>query len=192
MVSGPRGWYFVWNIARILIRHYFFIPRPRHNSCRKEVCRNAWFRMAASMFYRSWDRSKNPCPCRNRTFPNSVHHQNLDSIQPVVSCFPGLDDAASWEMCDFPIGMGSCYMLKCTHRGINTWEYTPAQWIFAISPYVGSTWAYQLSSGMIKWGRTWGLYTDCGPSLILRFDTLQTVYEGQEWTKCSSGFTTIC
>ncbi len=38
-----------------------------------------------------------------------MHHQNLENTQPAVSCFPGSDDAPQWEMCDFCMGMGSCY-----------------------------------------------------------------------------------
>ena len=49
-------------------------------------------------FYRSWDKSKNPCPCENRTFPNKGHHQNLQSTQPVALCSPGPDDALHLEM----------------------------------------------------------------------------------------------
>ncbi len=62
-----------------------------------EMCISLWLPWYVS--YRSWDKSKNPCPCRNHTFPNSMS---------VALCFPGLDDALSWEMCDFCIGMGSC------------------------------------------------------------------------------------
>ena len=36
------------------------------------------------VFYRSWDKSRNPCQCRNHTFPNEVHHQNLVSTWPVL------------------------------------------------------------------------------------------------------------
>ena len=46
---------------------------------------------------RSWDKSKKPCICVNRTFSNSVHHQNLESIQPATLCFPDPDDAPHWE-----------------------------------------------------------------------------------------------
>ena len=57
----------------------------------------------------SWDKSKNPCPCRNHTFSNSVHQENLKNTCPVASCFPGPDDAPHWEMCDLHMGPGSCY-----------------------------------------------------------------------------------
>ena len=60
--------------------------------------------------YRSWDKSKNPCPCGNSTFPNSVYYLNLESTQSVASCFSGPDDASHWQMCDFCMGMGSCYI----------------------------------------------------------------------------------
>ena len=40
--------------------------------------------------YRSWHKSKNPCPCGNHTFLNLVHHQNLESTQPVALCFQSL------------------------------------------------------------------------------------------------------
>ena len=35
--------------------------------------------------------------------------QYLKSTQPAALCFPGLDDAPCWEMCDFCVGMNSCY-----------------------------------------------------------------------------------
>ena len=83
---------------------------PKHNSCRKRVCRNVRFLNGyLSVSYRSWDKSKNPGLCRYCIFPHSVHHQNLGNTQPVASCFPGPGDAPHWEMCNFCIGMGSCY-----------------------------------------------------------------------------------
>ena len=41
--------------------------------------------------------------------PNLDHHQALKSTQPAAFCFPGPDDASHWEMCGFPMGMGSCF-----------------------------------------------------------------------------------
>ena len=41
---------------------------PKHNSCRKWVCRNVQLLHGClDVSYRSWDKSKNACPCRNRT-----------------------------------------------------------------------------------------------------------------------------
>ena len=87
------------------------IPRPRHNSCRKGVCRNASFPNGClHVSYGSWDKSKNTCPCENCTFPNSVHRQNLESTRSVAFCFPGHDDAPHWEICNSHMCMGSCYI----------------------------------------------------------------------------------
>ncbi len=63
--------------------------------------------------------SKNPCPCVNHTFPNEVHHQGLGSMRLQAERFSGSDDAPSWEMCDFRMGMGSCiYPMTCKkHQG---------------------------------------------------------------------------
>ena len=59
---------------------------------------------------KAWDKSKNPCPHGNCTFPNLVHHQGLESTWPVASHLPDPDDAPCWKMCDFGMDMGSCYM----------------------------------------------------------------------------------
>ena len=42
-------------------------------------------------------------------FPNSVHHENLESTRPAASCFPGPDEAPHWEVCNFCMGMSSCH-----------------------------------------------------------------------------------
>ena len=71
-----------------------FIPWPRHDSYRKGVCENVQFpHCCLDVSYRSWDESKNTCPCRNHRFPNLVHYQILESTRPAVSCFSGPDDA---------------------------------------------------------------------------------------------------
>ena len=58
--------------------------------------------------------SKSPCLCGNHTFPDKGHHQGLRSMRPQAECFPGSDDALSWEMWDFCTGTGSCfYPLTC-------------------------------------------------------------------------------
>ena len=86
------------------------IPWPRNNSCEKRVCGNVWFPHGClDVSYGSWDKSKNPCPCANHTFPSEVHHRNLERTQPAASCFPGPDDAPHWEICNFHMGMDSCY-----------------------------------------------------------------------------------
>ncbi len=80
-------------------------------TCRKGVCRNVQFPHGClDVSYRSWNKSNKPCPCRDCTFPNLVHHQNLESTRPAASCFPGPEDAPRWEMCDFLMGVGSCYI----------------------------------------------------------------------------------
>ena len=107
-----------------------FIPRPRHNSCRKGVCRKVWFPHGCShVSYRSWDKSRNLCPCRNRTFPNSVHNQNQEHTRPVASCFPGPDDAPCWEMSNFLHGHGSLLCFLVVHEinlqwKLATWHLT--------------------------------------------------------------------
>ena len=59
--------------------------------------------------YMSCHKSNNLCPCRNHTFGDKVHHQNLGCTWSAASCFPGPNDAPHWEMCDFRMGMGSGY-----------------------------------------------------------------------------------
>ena len=50
------------------------------------------FHMAALMFLTGHGiKARKPCLCRNHTFSNSVHHQNLESTQTVASCFPDPD-----------------------------------------------------------------------------------------------------
>ena len=50
------------------------------------MCGNARFLHGClGVSCRSWHKSKNPCSCGNRTFPNLVHHQNLESILPAAS-----------------------------------------------------------------------------------------------------------
>ena len=90
-----------------------FIPCLRHNSCRKRVCRMLFPHGCFDVSYTSWNKSKNPGLCRNCTFPNSMHHQNLETTWPVASCFPDHDDAHHLEMCD--LGMGSCYIANNIH-----------------------------------------------------------------------------
>ena len=100
-----------WKIQRCGI-WWVNIPWPRHNSSRRGLCRNARFLHGCFEFsYRLTDKSKNPCPCSNHTFPNSVHHQNLESSQPAASCFPTPDDARRWEICNLCMGTGSCYIV---------------------------------------------------------------------------------
>ena len=41
-----------------------------------------------------------------------VYHQNLEMTLPAASCFQGPDDAHHWEMCNFRMGMGSCYIIS--------------------------------------------------------------------------------
>ncbi len=44
----------------------------------KRVCGNAQFLHGCfDVSYRSWDYSKNPCTCGNRTLPKQVHHRGL-------------------------------------------------------------------------------------------------------------------
>ena len=97
-----------WHAYMVWVKD--FIPWPRHNSCRKGVFGNVSSSHGClDVSYRSWDKSKNSCPCRTRTFPNEVHHQTLGITQPMASCFPAPDNAHHWEMCKFHTGMGSCY-----------------------------------------------------------------------------------
>ena len=87
------------------------IPWPRHNLCRKGVCRNALFpHGCVDVSYRSWDKARTHA------------HEKLHISQLGASSEPGKhlgflgpDDAAPWEMCDFCMGMGSCYI---THKSI--------------------------------------------------------------------------
>ncbi len=73
----------IW--TRMCQQYWHFIPWPRHNSCRKGVCGNVWFlHGCCDVSYRSCDKNNNPRPCGNHTFSNSVHHQNLESPQPMA------------------------------------------------------------------------------------------------------------
>ena len=111
ILSSTRlAWCDIWNEHRSpgLKVKPLFIPWPRHNLCCKGVYWNACFLHGClDVCYRSWDKSKNPCPCRNHTFP--MHHWNLESTWPAASCFPGPDNALQWEMCNFCTGMVSCW-----------------------------------------------------------------------------------
>ena len=61
-----------------------------------------------------WRYSKNPCLCRNCTFPKEVHNMGLGSMRLKALCFAGSDDAPSWEMCNFHMVMCSCfYPMTC-------------------------------------------------------------------------------
>ena len=106
-----------------------FIPWPRHNSCRKGVCGNVWFLygwldVCNHLNHRSWDKSKNPC--ESQTFANPIHHHYLESTQRVASCFPSPDDAPHLEMCDFHMGMGSCYIIEVLLIHIPGWSTSHA------------------------------------------------------------------
>ena len=97
---------------------------PRDNSCRKGVCGNARFLHGClDVSYRSCDKCKKPWPCRNCTFPNSVHHHNLKSTRPAALCFPGPGDAPHWELCDFCTGMGSCYSTELWMQDVDFWSW---------------------------------------------------------------------
>ena len=65
--------------------------------------------------------SKNPCPCGNHKFPNEVHHQGLGSMKVQAKCFLGSGDASCWEVCNFHMGMGSCFnpMTYKKHQSIH-------------------------------------------------------------------------
>ena len=101
----------------VLIWHRAFYPMTKtHNSCRKVMCRNAQFPHGClDVSCRSRDKSKNPSLGRNCIFLNLVHHQYLESMTLQAECFPGPDDAPRWEMHDFCMGMGSCYIRWYQH-----------------------------------------------------------------------------
>ena len=50
---------------------------------------------------------------------NHSKNQGLGSTRPHAECFPGSDDAPSWEMCNFSMGMGPCFypMTHKKHQG---------------------------------------------------------------------------
>ena len=88
-------------------------PWWKHKSCWEVMCGNGRFPHACfDVFHRSGGKYKKPCLCGSRTFLNVVHHQNLESTQPVASCFPRPNDDPHWEMWDFCAGMGSCYISR--------------------------------------------------------------------------------
>ena len=52
-------------LSVITIRKPYFIPQPRHSSCRKRVCGNVcflhgWLDVFTHLHHRLWDESKNP------------------------------------------------------------------------------------------------------------------------------------
>ena len=74
-----------------------FYPMAKTQFVQKRVCRNMPFPQGSiDVSYRSWDKSKIPRPSRNCTFPNLVHHHNLERTPCVSTCFPGPDDASRW------------------------------------------------------------------------------------------------
>ena len=62
--------------------------------------------------YSSLDKNKNRCLCGNLTFPNLMHHHSLESTQPMAFWFAGPDVASCWKVCDFCMGMCSCYNIE--------------------------------------------------------------------------------
>ena len=154
-----------WDFAAINLGSvcYFFIPWSRHNSCRKRVCGNVWFPHGClDVSYRSWDKSKNPWPCGNCTFPNLMHHQNLESTQPEASCFPGPDDAPHCEMCDFCMGMGSCYILRLALQGLKIAVVCPSMILLDIkASLIQNQWRWFVANNMpLSSAVTKNIYTD--------------------------------
>ena len=81
-------------------RLWLFIPWPRHISCRNGCVEMCNFCTAALMFLIGHGvKARNSCPCWNHTFPNSGHHQGLESTRPAALCFPGPDDAPICAHC---------------------------------------------------------------------------------------------
>ena len=62
-------------------------------------------------FYGSWDKSKNPYPLRNCIIPNSATAGDPGTIQPAAEMFLGPQQVPCWELCDFAMGIGSCFFL---------------------------------------------------------------------------------
>ena len=65
---------------------FYIIPWSRHNWSRKGVCGNMQF-LHGSLYvsYRSRDKSKNPCPCKNHTFPNIIRTWKTFGLWPHAS-----------------------------------------------------------------------------------------------------------
>ena len=111
-------------------QHY---PMIKTQSMQKRVCGNVWFPYGClDVSYMSWDKSKKPCPCGNNTFPNEVHHQNLESTQLAALYFPRPDDAPHQEMSNFCMGMGSCYNIEARQGACNRCTYEAANSLITI------------------------------------------------------------
>ena len=63
----------------------------------------------------SWDKSKNPYPLRNRINPNSATARALYRNHLACSLMVlGPQQLSHWELRDFSMGMGSCYIAHTT------------------------------------------------------------------------------
>ena len=70
------------------------------------------------------DISKNPGPCRNHTFPNLVHHQNLESTRPCASQTLMMHLIGKCAIC--ACSCGRCHilphiLLRKSKRGVVLW-----------------------------------------------------------------------
>ena len=140
--------------------------------------------------------SMNPWP--NCTFPNNVHHQGLWSIRLQVVCFPGSDDAPSWEMCGFCMGIGSCFysMTFKKHQIFpvikmawdKNWPQGPSPemgWILFIKLISACDWGRgEVDLPGVKAGAPWGF--SIGPRVIFHIHSPTRWHCQKVWVQLSS------
>ena len=103
--------------------------------------------------------------CRNHTFPNEVHNQGLGSTRPQVKCCPGSDDAPSWEMFDFHMGMDSCfYPMTCKkHQGSHVEIAHFCIRLFCMNcAQRHGLMSVEISEQTAVWGVFWSIKKTCG------------------------------
>ncbi len=96
-----------------------------------------------------------------RTFPNEMGRQGLGTMRPAALWFPGPDDSPIWEVCDFPMGMGSSFYPM-------TWKHVMqcSAWCFNQIHAWGHdadcdvTWLCQLSRRYVALLLPWWFYYD--------------------------------
>ncbi len=128
-----------------------------NNSFYKEINKAIYIDVQMKQWY-----SKKPCLYKNCTFSNEVHHQGLGRTMSWAKCCPGSDDALSWKLCDFHMGMGSCfYPMTCkkhqdSHAEIGHFcTHYYSAWI--VSWTWDNRWPY---TGITEFATRWDLILD--------------------------------
>ena len=121
-------------------------PTTETIKCRNEMCGNVrflhgWLVDGFSNVWRysSWDKSKNSCLCRDRTFPNLALGWGLThwAFVLMLSC---PSQAPHLETYNFPTGMGSCYisvkLLLIDNLQCCGWGITSCLIIYTVSAFI--------------------------------------------------------